>query len=116
MTLCAICDGTNETTWICEKCKLSKYNRDWVGSVNEVVTDDEETFSTKAGPSWDADPGKFENALSIEVMRQYCLGVGNATEIAALVGITPRMARYIIEYWLDNYGYAVGEIKAALEE
>lgn len=118
---CAICWQTNETTWICERCRRSPANRDWVVTppweVYGVLTVDGEIDPTQieylkrlaedpidqSDVEFESSAGPFETPLCIEIMRQWCLGESRRA-IAAATGAGRGHVDRTITYWRAERG------------
>lgn len=96
--------GTNDTTWICKKCKNKKANRYWKASpTDEVGVDNVEACDSGDTLPADGKPGKFETAAAVEIMKLYCMDVGGSPTIAEMTGTNVSFVKETIAYWLENH-------------
>lgn len=118
MALCAVCDSTNQTTRLCQRCrtdpKLKRYNVDWISSRCDELPDDDHIAMVHATGSADSDPGAFENKLALQIMHLYCLGLPYGG-IAETLEVSSVWVGRVVAYWNDNHGYVVSVLKQQLE-
>lgn len=119
MALCAICDKTNQTTRICQRCRSDpdekRYNVDWVASPWDVLPEESTHALTHATSDSDSEPGPFENATSLRIVHLHCVGI-SIEGIAETLNVTRQWTSKVITYWNENHGYTVSVLKHRLSE